>query len=222
VFAPTVRDEESLRLAELPGLARERERVVEAAEGSGDLAFLRAAARGSYDAARRLEEVLASPTKADYPDLELARKLRLVAKLVAGGFDTRLFLVSLGGFDTHARQAALHAAQLDHLARSLSAFQRDLRASGAATRVLTLVHSEFGRRAEENASRGTDHGAAAPVFLLGGPGRVGLRGTAPDLERLSEGDVDYTTDFRALYAAVEHGWMGLEPSTAIPAFEPWG
>jgi uncharacterized protein (DUF1501 family) len=84
--------------------------------------------------------------------------------------------------------------------------------------VLTLVFSEFGRRAEENASRGTDHGAAAPVLLLGGPGKGGLLGSPPDLERLSDGDVGFTTDFRALYAAIERDWMGLETSSAIPAF----
>ncbi len=220
VFAPTVRDESSLRLAELPGLAHERSRLVAQEAGAcADLAFLRAAARGAYDAAGRLERAIERPARAEYPDLSLARKLRLVAKLVTGGFDTRLFLVTLSGFDTHARQAALHAAQLEELARSLGAFQRDLRSAGAGERVLTLVFSEFGRRAAENASRGTDHGAAAPVFLLGGPGRAGLRGSPPDLARLVDDDVGHTTDFRALYSAIERDWMGLEPSSAIAPFD---
>lgn len=220
LFAPTVRDENSLRIAEHRGLARERTSLArDEANASGDLAFLRGAARSAYAAADRMEEVITRATHAEYPDLGLARKLRLVGRLVAGGFDTRLFLVTLGGFDTHARQAALHAARLEELARSLSAFQRDLSSSGAAVRVLTLVFSEFGRRTAENASRGTDHGAAAPVFLLGGPGRGGLRGTPPCLGRLIDGDVAHTTDFRALYAAIERGWMGLEPSSAVPPFD---
>jgi uncharacterized protein (DUF1501 family) len=129
--------------------------------------------------------------------------------------------VSLGGFDTHARQAPLHAARLEELARSLGAFQRDLADAGASERVLTLVFSEFGRRAAENGSRGTDHGAAAPVLLIGGPVRGGLRGTPPDLERLEDGDVAYTTDFRALYTAIEREWMGLVPSTSVPSCGPF-
>jgi len=216
-IAPTVRDEHSLELAELPSLTGERAALVAPGTATGDLAFLRAAARNAYAAAERMERAVARPSSAAYPDLSLAAKLRLIGKLVAGGFDTRLFLVTLGGFDTHARQAALHAARMDELARSLSAFQRDLTALGVEKRVLTFVFSEFGRRVQENASRGTDHGAAAPVFLLGGSIRGGLVGTPPTLERLVDGDVDFTTDFRALYTAIERDWMGLEPSTSVPA-----
>jgi len=219
VFAPTVRDEHSLRLAELPALAEERARLVAPGTATGELAFLRGAARSAYAAAERMERAVARPTSSAYPDLALAAKLRLIAKLVAGGFDTRLFLVTLGGFDTHARQAQLHAARLDELARSLAAFQRDLNALGARERVRTFVFSEFGRRVEENASRGTDHGAAAPVFLAGGQVHGGLKGTPPELEHLVDGDVGFTTDFRTLYTALERDWMGLEPSTSMPAFE---
>jgi len=216
-FAPSVRDEQGLRLRQLPGLDEARATRLGARAASGELAFLRTAAASAYRAAERMERAATSRPAVDYPDLALARKLRLVAQLVRGGFDARLFLVTLGGFDTHARQAAFHAALLDELSRSLTAFQRDLEHDGAARRVATLVFSEFGRRTAENASRGTDHGAAAPVFLLGGPGPGGLLGTAPDLEHLVDGDVPHTTDFRALYAALEHGWMGLAPSTDVPA-----
>ncbi len=219
VFAPTVRDEDSLRLAELAGMERERAFFArDEAGASGDLAFLRSAARSAYAAANRMEAAIAHAASAEYPDLGLARKLRLVARLIQGGFDTRLFLVTLGGFDTHARQAQQHATLLAELDRSLGAFERDLRSTGAHTRVLTLVFSEFGRRAAENASRGTDHGAAAPVLLLGGPG-CGLRGTPPDLARLEDGDVAHTTDFRRLYAAIERDWMDLEPSSSVSPFD---
>jgi len=223
VSAPSLNDERSLHLSELPGLEGERTNLLgEPAGTTGELAFLRAAARNAYDVSQRMERALERQRSATYPDLDLARKLRLIAKLVAGGFDTRIFLVTLGGFDTHARQAALHAALLEELARSLHAFQRDLAASGAGERVLTLVFSEFGRRAAENASRGTDHGAAAPVFLLGGPGNGGLLGSGPDLDRLSDGDVGFTTDFRALYTTIERDWMGLEPSSSVQAFDLGG
>lgn len=215
-LAPALEDEQGLRLEGSPLLAREREHVLtDDSTVPSELAFLRSAARDAYRSASRLEEALARVPESTYPDLGLARKLRLVARLLAGGFGTRIFLVSLGGFDTHARQAALHAALLEQLARSLAAFEADLRALGQEERVATLVFSEFGRRAEENASRGTDHGSAAPVLLLGGPARGGLVGTAPDLERLVDGDVPFTTDFRALYACLAQSWMGLRSAGAV-------
>ncbi|HEX6884534.1 MAG TPA: DUF1501 domain-containing protein [Planctomycetota bacterium] len=219
VFAPALPDESSLALATLPGLAAGRESAGTVDhDATGDLAFLRAAARASYEAAGRLEQALARGSSADYPDSPLARRLRLVARLVTGGFDTRIFHLSLGGFDTHAHQAAAHAALLETLARALAAFEADLAASGAEERVLTLVHGEFGRRAAENGSRGTDHGAAAPVLLLGAPGGGGPRGTPPDLNGLVDGDVPFTTDFRALYSAIEQDWMGLERTLPVAPF----
>ena len=220
VLAPSVNDESSLQLTDLPGLERERlNLLVDEPDAHGELAFLRSAARNAYETVRRLETSLGRAARTNYPDHPLARKLRLIAQLVSGGFDTRLFLVTLGGFDTHARQAAQHAALLEQLGSSLSTFQRDLHGSGEGGRVLTLVFSEFGRRAEENASRGTDHGAAAPVLLLGGPGPGGLRGSPPDLDQLIEGDIGHTTDFRSLYTTIERDWMGLEPSSAAPGFD---
>lgn len=220
VLAPSLRDEQSLALEDVDGLDDARAALTRARSGgSADLEFLRSTARTAYRAAGELEAVIARPTRASYPDLALARKLRLVARLIAGGFDTRLFHLSLDGFDTHARQAALHAALLGELDASLSAFQADLEECGVAGRVVTFVHSEFGRRVEENASRGTDHGAAAPVFLVGGAFARGLHGTAPDLERLVDGDVPATTDFRALYTALERDWLELRPSTDVPAFD---
>ena len=220
VLAPSLQDENSLALEKLDGLERARAELVrEHAGAASELAFLRAAARTAYRASAELEAVVARPSGAPYPEHELARKLRLVARLIAGGFDTRLFHLSLDGFDTHARQAALHAALLGELDASLAAFQRDLEASGHAGRVVTFVHSEFGRRVEENASRGTDHGAAAPVFLVGGAFARGVFGTPPALEVLVDGDVPATTDFRALYTALERDWLGLVPCTGVPAFD---
>lgn len=218
--ATSLGDERDLRLDDLPGLpTRSQPLLVDREASSGDLSFLRAAARDACAAAEQLEKVLARPRRSEYPDLELARKLSLVAKLVMGGFDTRIFLVTHGGFDTHARQVATHAGRLAELGESLAAFRRDLVDSGATERVLTLVHSEFGRRLAENGSRGTDHGAAGPVLLLGGPVRGGMRGDPPDLGNLEDGDVPYSTDFRALYSAVEQDWMRLAPSSLVPPFD---
>jgi len=216
-LAPTVRDFEGFRLHEASAsFARERDALLDA-PGAGDLAFLRAAARTTYAAARRMSEISAREEGSGYPESELARELKLVASLVAGDFGTRIFHLSLAGFDTHARQAPVHANLVQQLSAALAAFQHDLARKGIGERVVTFVFSEFGRRAAENGSKGTDHGRGAPVFLMGAPVEGGMHGTPPDLEDLVEGDVRQTADFRGVYALLEAGWMGLEPSTAETA-----
>ena len=163
-----------------------------------------------------MAELASQPAAVEYPPSELARRLELIARLIAGGFGTRLFHVALEGFDTHARQAPVHAALLQELADALAAFQRDLAERGAAERVATLVFSEFGRRVEENGSKGTDHGAAAPVLLAGASVRGGMHGSAPDLGRLVDGDVAFSTDFRSVYRTLESEWMGLASTLEQP------
>ncbi len=113
----------------------------------------------------------------------------------------------------------MHNELLRQVSTALTAFQRDLERAGIADRVVTLVFSEFGRRAGENASKGTDHGRGAPVFLMGEPVAGGQHGTAPDLERLVDGDVPSTADFRSIYSTLEEGWMGVTKSTAEPAMD---
>ena len=217
-FPPTVTDPGGFRLHEKSeAIARARGDLLAPRGGPPELAFLREAARTTYDAAGRMAAMAERETPVDYPGHDLAARLRLVARLVTGGFGTRLFHVQLAGFDTHARQGPVHASRMQQLSGALAAFQADLRHHGAGDRVVTLVFSEFGRRAAENGSRGTDHGAGAPVFLVGGRVRGGLHGTPPDLGGLVSGDVPATTDFRSIYTALEHDWMGLEPSTAIAA-----
>lgn len=146
--------------------------------------------------------------KADYPDTPLGRHLQLVARVAVAGTGTRLFHVSLGGFDTHARQLPTHAGLLRQVGDAVAAFVGDLRGHGRLERTALLVHSEFGRRVAENQSQGTDHGAAAPVFLVGGAVRPGLHGVAPDLGRLLDGDVPAGVDFRQVYVALLR-WLGL-------------
>lgn len=217
-LAPTVRGEAGFDLLEPDGrFTRYRDELARRMSSKTTLAFLHESARQAYRAARAMSEAAERSSVVEYPDHALARKLRLVARLVSAGFGARLFHVALAGFDTHARQGPTHAALLAELAQSLAAFQRDLEASGVDDRVATFVFSEFGRRAEENGSKGTDHGAAAPTFLLGSGVRGGLHGSAPDLSRLVDGDVHCTTDFRSLYTTLERDWMGLAPSTKLDA-----
>jgi uncharacterized protein (DUF1501 family) len=178
---------------------------------TGDLrAFVAATARHGTALADGLANALARYTpRADYPGTALARDLRLCAQLVVAGFGTRLLHVAFGGFDTHARQLPAHAGLLAQLDSALAAFVADLRAHGAQQRVAVLVHSEFGRRAAENASQGTDHGAAAPAFVVLGPGPGGVVGQPPDLAKLDDGDPIATCDFRRVYRDLLD-WLGVD------------
>jgi uncharacterized protein (DUF1501 family) len=148
--------------------------------------------------------------QATYPAGRLANDLKLVARLIAGGMATRVYYVSQGGYDTHTGQLPAHQRLLTELGDGLKAFLADLRALGQLDRVLVLTFSEFGRRVAENASGGTDHGAAAPLFLLGNRVKSGVHGPAPTLNPagLANGDVRFTTDFRSVYAGVLEHWLG--------------
>lgn len=208
---PTIQDPGGLSLADGGETwSAGRDRILGAADvlASRNLSFLRHAAADAYRAAERMSELTTKPSPVSYPEGELGRRLELAARLISGDFGTQLFHVELGGFDTHSRQAATHAALLGELARGLDAFQRDLLQAGVAQDVVTLVFSEFGRRVQENASRGTDHGQAGPVFLLGESVVGGLHGVAPDLENLENGDLPWSTDFRDIYATLEGDWLG--------------
>lgn len=169
----------------------------------GTRSFLREVARSAADSAERLRVALATyAPKADYPDGELARSMQLLSRILVSGFGTRLLHLSFGGFDTHARQLPAHDGLLRTVSSALTALVQDLRAHGALGDVTILVHSEFGRRLAENNSRGTDHGAAAPVLVFG-EGLAGKQiGTPPDLNDLQDGDPRATCDFRAVYAAI--------------------
>jgi uncharacterized protein (DUF1501 family) len=186
---------------------------------TGDLGFVRDTARAAQTAMERLSLLASRSERAKYPRTALAQQLRLAARLIVGGFGTRVFALELSGFDTHSMQATRHAGLLRELGESLAAFERDLAAHGWSERVTTMVFSEFGRRAVENKSQGTDHGAGGPVLLVGGSVRGGMHGVAPDLDRLVDGDVPYSVDLRALYAALEARWLGLAPSSAFAPLE---
>jgi uncharacterized protein (DUF1501 family) len=151
----------------------------------------------------------------DYPKTPFAQGLRQIAQIVSADLGTRVAYISLGGFDTHALQARSHALLLTTLAEGLAAFQRDLEGLGLAERVLTACFSEFGRRVAENGSLGTDHGAAAPLLLLGPALTGGLMGAHPSLEDLVEGDLRHAVDFRQLYASLLRTWLDADPAAVL-------
>ncbi len=152
--------------------------------------------------------------QATYPATALGRSLALAAQIVGSKLGTRVIYVQHGSFDTHTTQKQTQERLLADFANSIGAFYQDLAAHGSDKRVLAMTFSEFGRRVGENASRGTDHGEAAPVFLVGGGVKGGLYGQHPDLARLNMGNLAYTTDFRTVYATVLERWLG-RPSAAI-------
>jgi uncharacterized protein (DUF1501 family) len=179
--------------------------------------FVRRSMLTALDSSEKVQEALRSdrsPVK--YPGFDLARKLQNVARLVDAGLKTRIYYVSLDGFDTHASQRDAHAGLVNELAASVKAFCDDLAHRGHLDRVLVMSFSEFGRRLRENASAGTDHGAAAPMFLAGGKVRRGLIGRHPSLTDLDqEGDLKFHTDFRQVYAAILDRWLGCDSAAVL-------
>ena len=144
-----------------------------------------------------------------YPPSLLGNGLKLVAKLIGGGMSTRIYYVSQGGYDTHSNQLATQQRLLQDLGDSMKAFVDDLTKQGNMQRVLVMTFSEFGRRVTENANGGTDHGAAAPMFIFGNKVRAGLLGNYPSLapQDLFEGDIKFNVDFRSVYASVLENWL---------------
>jgi len=140
---------------------------------------------------------------------DLGRQAALAATLINAGVDAPVLKMKIGGFDTHENQRGDHDRLLRDLGRSLAGLRTALKWTGHWDQTLILTYSEFGRRATENYSRGTDHGTAAPHLLLGGGVRGGLFGRHPDLEDLDDGDLKYTLDYRAVYQRLLAGWFGL-------------
>jgi uncharacterized protein (DUF1501 family) len=184
-------------------------------EGPGLLGFVQRTAVQTYASSRRLQEIGRSyEPRAPYPGSALGNHLRLAAQLIDAGLGARLFYVTLDGFDTHAGQQGPHAALLADFSSSVTAFFRDLAARGHRDRVLIMTFSEFGRRARENGSRGTDHGSGAPMILVGGRVRAGVVGEHPSLAQLDDGNLRHHTDFRQVYAAILDRWLGV-PSRQV-------
>jgi uncharacterized protein (DUF1501 family) len=159
---------------------------------------------------------------ADYPDPlvnRLAGQLQVVARMIAGGLKTRVYVVSLGGFDTHAAQVeegnpegGLHATLLNYVSEAMAAFQRDLEAHRVDDRVVTMTFSEFGRRVDANLSLGTDHGTAAPMFVMGTPVVDGVLTAYPSLSDVEQGNLKMAVDFRQIYASILEQWFGANPA----------
>lgn len=184
--------------------------------GGGDtVEFLQRTALGAQMSSDKILAITRKTrSSVDYPKSQLGNSLNLVSRLIAGGLPTRVYYVSQGGFDTHASQIPSHDRLMTDLNGAISSFVADLKAQGNFNRVLMISFSEFGRRVAENASGGTDHGAAAPLFVLGGGVKPGLYGSYPSLTDLHDGDLKFSTDFRSVYATALEKWLGA-PSEQV-------
>jgi uncharacterized protein (DUF1501 family) len=188
-----------------------------------ELTYLRTVARQTNKYADVIVSAAAKAgSQAAYPaNNTLAAQLKTVAKLVSGGLKTKVYMVSMGGFDTHGGQvqagnttSGTHATSLKNVSDAISAFQADLTQLGISKRVIGMTFSEFGRRIKSNGSAGTDHGAAQPVFIFGEPVKQGVLGNPPDLPSSlnAESSLPMQYDFRSVYATVLRDWFCVDPN----------
>jgi uncharacterized protein (DUF1501 family) len=182
-----------------------------------ELSFLRTVAKQTNQYTARIKQASDSVTQqVTYPNNSLAAQLKIVARLIKGGLNTKVYMVNYGSFDTHAGQAVAsdtttgtHANLLKVVSDSIAAFQSDMSGLEIEDRVIGMTYSEFGRRIKSNASGGTDHGAAAPLFLFGKNVRGGVFGNNPNLPSSAtvNDNIPYQYDFRTIYSTILQNWF---------------
>jgi uncharacterized protein (DUF1501 family) len=157
-----------------------------------------------------------------YPKTQLGAGLQTVAQMIHGGVGAWVLYLATGGFDTHSNERDTHDRLMQYLGDGLGAFWQDIDAHGHSDSVTLMTFSEFGRRPAENASRGTDHGSAAPMFVMGGSVKGGIYGDTPSLIDLDNGNLKVQQDFRQVYAAMLQNWLGFDPADVLPggAYQP--
>lgn len=225
---PAVRDLSSYRLNLGDGPQRKQHiKTLTAAtelpaDAGSELEFLRSTARTAITSAERLTEVTKSyDTAVEYPDNALASRLKIIAQAITADLGTRIYYLSLDGFDTHSQQEGAHQALLTELSSAVSAFFTDLAGHKLDERVMLVTFSEFGRRVKENGSLGTDHGAASQMFAIGPAVKGGVHGRHPSLTELHQGDLKFHTDFRSVYATVLEDWLQTDSRPVLGGeFQP--
>lgn len=159
-------------------------------------------------------KIYKSPTS--YPNDGFAKNLKTIAELIIAGASTSVYYASLSGFDTHVNQIGQQEKNLTRVSDGIEALMADLKQAGKMDDVLIMVFSEFGRRAKQNASNGTDHGKANNVFIISSQLKnKGVYNNSPDLERLDNGDVAHTIDFRSIYATILNKWLKANDSSIL-------
>lgn len=151
-----------------------------------------------------------------YPNNAFGNQLKTIAKFINSGLTTRVYYVSLSGFDTHTNQVNQQGRLLQQYSEAINAFSNDLKKAGTFKDTLVMTFSEFGRRVQQNASDGTDHGTANNIFLFGGNLKEkGIINGAPNLKDLDSGDLKYEVDFRQVYATVLDKWLAVDDSKIL-------
>lgn len=192
------------------------EKLLQAEHMAGNASYLQHTMMNTLVTERRVEKIISGyKAKSNYPGTNLAQSLKRVAALIHADLETRVYFVSQGGYDTHANQINNHARLLTELSGAMHAFQTDLDAHKKEDQVLTMTFSEFGRRPSENGSSGTDHGTAAPLFVMGSKVKGGLHGTAPDLKLEQNKDLKFSTDFRGVYSSVLDRWLEADSAKVL-------
>ncbi|HQV79314.1 MAG TPA: DUF1501 domain-containing protein [Chitinophagales bacterium] len=147
-------------------------------------------------------------SSAVYPNHEFGKSMKMISELIVSGVQTNVFYVSLGTFDTHYNQLKRQEELLKQLAETVEIFMKEMKQNGKANDVLLMTFSEFGRRVQENASGGTDHGTANQIFLIGNQlKKQGFYNEAPNLSDLEDGDLKYKIDFKNVYATILRNWL---------------
>ncbi|TVP78659.1 MAG: DUF1501 domain-containing protein [Puniceicoccaceae bacterium] len=184
------------------------EKLLQADHIEGNASYLQHTMMNTLVTERRVERIIRGyKAQTAYPGTRLAQSLKRVAALIHADLETRVYFVSQGGYDTHANQLFNHQRLLTELSNAMQAFQKDLTQHRKDDQVLTMTFSEFGRRPAENGSAGTDHGTAAPLFVMGSKVKGGLLGQAPELVSDPKDDLQYSTDFRSIYGSVLDKWL---------------
>jgi uncharacterized protein (DUF1501 family) len=192
--------------------------VAEGLDPDSNAAFLMRTALDAQVSSDLIRKAVRQKPLVNYPGTDLGRQLAMVGSMIRAGLPTRVYYVQLGGFDTHAGQGGAqgrHGQLLGQFAAAVKAFYADLKAQDNDGRVLTMSFSEFGRRVGQNASQGTDHGTAAPMFLFGPMVKPGVIGEHPSLTDLDEGDLKYKIDFRSVYAGVLEQWLRADSKKVL-------
>lgn len=177
----------------------------------------------TYQSAAYVKEQLKpGPAQGAFLKDDLGKQLRTVAHFINSGLETKAYYITTSGYDTHTNQLQRHERLLRSLGDNLHAFVQQLRAGGELENTLVMVFSEFGRRVKQNASNGTDHGTAGPVFLIGGGLRKpGIFNPLPSLTDLdANGDMKFSVDFRSVYAAVLQHWLAADAHALVPGADP--
>ncbi|WP_432671074.1 DUF1501 domain-containing protein [Flavobacterium sp. SM2513] len=166
------------------------------------LDFVRKVANSVKEGSTEIQKALAKSTaEVSYPKTNLGKNLQWIAQLVKGNLNSKVYYTSQNGYDTHDNQVNLHNRNLTELNDALAGFYKDLKQAKLLQNVTIVVFSEFGRRVKDNGS-GTDHGTAAPMFIIGGSTKGKVLGNNPNLTNLDNGDLKHEIDFRSVYASV--------------------